>query len=196
MWKWLLRRAARRRTKASPALRETDGQAGGAGAALSGVTQQLRYIGGEYRVLHGRRVKGSGSPQEIDHIVIGPGGVFHIDANPWSGEIRFEERALEKGPSQTAAAGEPDKGSIDPTAPLYRHEYVIKELLRQHKMRADVIGIVCFTHPNSRLIGTSQAFTALKADRLVPFLKNYRPSRTLAPAEVARIEQILLENSE
>ncbi|WP_268893712.1 nuclease-related domain-containing protein [Paenibacillus puerhi] len=192
----MLRRSARRLTKTATPQTPLDGLHDGRAQATSGVAQQLNYIGGAYHVLHGRRVKGSGSPQEIDHLVIGPNGVFHIDANPWSGEIRFEDQAPGANPPEVAAAGDGEKGRIDPTAPLYRYEFVIKELLRQHKVRADVVGIVCFTHPNSRLIGASKAFAALKADQLVPYIKNYRPTRTLSPADVASIERILRENSE
>ncbi|MEK8132200.1 nuclease-related domain-containing protein [Paenibacillus filicis] len=161
-------------------------RSGGLGDTRSGLAQQLNYIGGAYRVLHGKRVKSSGSPQVIDHLVIGPNGIFHISVNPASGEIRLD------GPGSATE----DSAGADLTAPLYRHEFVLKELLREHKLRADVVGIVCFTNPDSRLVGTAKAFVALGADRVVSHIQNHRPTRTLSPADVASIEQLILENSE
>ncbi|WP_281891153.1 nuclease-related domain-containing protein [Paenibacillus sp. YYML68] len=148
---------------------------------------QLKYIGGEYRVLHGKRL--GGGKLDIDHLVIGPNGLFHIDTKHWDGEIQLG--AGGEGQLQTAetAAG------LDPTAQLYRQEHALKELLRQHKLRADVVGIVCFTHPDATLIGTSAAFNAVKVERLVQQIKSHRPSRTLSASEVAEMERILVHSS-
>lgn len=193
IWKWLLRRAARRREgSAAPAAAPS---ASGRGGGQHATARQLKYIGGEYRILHGLLVKGGGSQQEIDHIVIGPNGVFHIESNHAPGEIRFEDSSPDRAITHSVNGKTVEGKGQDPTVHLYRRERVLKELLRQHQLRADVVGIVCFTHPDSRLIGSSPAFAALKVDRLVQHIKNYRPSRTLSPADVASIERIISENS-
>ncbi|MUG72148.1 hypothetical protein GNP93_15860 [Paenibacillus validus] len=193
VWKWLILRAARRRegsgtAPAAPAKELSDGE--------HATAHQLKYIGGEYRILHGLRVKGGGSQQQIGHIVIGPNGVFHIESNHASGEIRFDESSLGRAQTNALRDGTGEAGRQDPTVHLYRHERVLKELLKEHKLRADVVGIVCFTHPDSQLIGSSPAFATLKADRLVQHIKTYRPTRTLSPADVASIERLITENSQ
>nr|WP_240762135.1 nuclease-related domain-containing protein [Paenibacillus thalictri] len=146
---------------------------------------QLKFIGSEYKVLNSRHVQAGGSSQEFDHIVVGPNGVFHIDSKNWSGEIRFTEQGLER-------SKEGHKG--DPTAQLYRHEFVLKELLREHKQQADIVGVICFTNPDSHIVGKSPAFATVKLDRLAHFIKTYKPKKTLSPQQVAAIAKLILEH--
>lgn len=156
---------------------------------------QLKYIGREYRVLHGRRVHAGGGTQEFDHIVIGPNGVFHIDSKHWSGDIHFTDQGVERMKPRSDKGKAEEPHSQDPTAQLYRHEYILKELLKQHKVKSDIVGIVCFTHPNSRLIGSSPAFVTLKVDRLVHFIKTYKAKNPLSAADVTLVERLIKDNS-
>jgi membrane protein DedA with SNARE-associated domain len=165
----------------------------GRGPNMSGVegekntAHQLRFIGKEYKVLNSRHVQAGSSSQEFDHIVVGPNGVFHIDSKNWSGEIHFTDQGLERS----------KKGhTVDPTAQMYRHEFVLKELLRSHQLQADVVGIICFTHPDSKLIGKSPAFVTLKLDRLVHFIKTYKPKKPLSPQEVNSIVKLIQQHSQ
>jgi membrane protein DedA with SNARE-associated domain len=148
---------------------------------------QLRYLGREYRVLHNRQVRAGGGSQQFDHIVVGPNGVFHIDSKHWSGEIRFTEQGVERSKEGSHQG--------DPTAQLYRHEHVLKELLREGGMQADLVGIVCFTHPHCELIGRSPAFLTVKVDRLLHTIKTYKPKKPLTPGQVAGIERLIKEHS-
>jgi len=147
---------------------------------------QLKYVGGEYRVLNGRFLRSRTGIQEFDHIVVGPNGVFHIDSKNWSGRIRFTRQGVERSR---------EGHHTDPTAQLYRHEFVLKELLRDHQIRADVVGIICFTREDCEIIGQSPAFATLKLDRLVHFIRTYRAKYPLKPDRVKEIARILEEHS-
>ena len=147
---------------------------------------QLKFVGSEYRVLHGRHVRSGGAAQEMDHIVIGPNGVFHIDSKHWAGEIRFTEHGVERSGKDARE---------DPTAQAYRHEFVLKDLLRRHNIAADVVGVICFTHPDARIVGKSPAFATLKPDRLVHFIKTYKPKHTLTESQVKQIAKLIEDNS-
>ncbi|MBE1446597.1 membrane protein DedA with SNARE-associated domain [Paenibacillus sp. OAS669] len=148
---------------------------------------QLKYIGSEYRVLNSRHVRAGGSSQEFDHIVIGPNGVFHIDSKHWSGEIVFTSQGVERSK---------EGHSADPTAQLYRHEHILKELFRSAKLNPELVGVLCFTHPNSHIVGKSPAFATVKLDRLAHLIKTHKSKKPLLTAsEVTRIEQLIKENS-
>ncbi|WP_256865527.1 nuclease-related domain-containing protein [Paenibacillus sp. 32352] len=148
---------------------------------------QLKYIGSEYRVLNSRHVRAGGSSQEFDHIVIGPNGVFHIDSKHWSGEIVFTSQGVERSK---------EGHSADPTAQLYRHEHILKELFRSAKLNPELVGVLCFTHPNSHIVGKSPAFATVKLDRLAHLIKTHKSKKSLLTAsEVTRIEQLIKENS-
>lgn len=147
---------------------------------------QLRYIDKQYVALHNLRLRVSGRAQEFDHIVIGPNGVFHIDSKHWSGDIEFSERGV------TRSNGGKNE---NPTGQLYRHEYVLKELLRKSDIVAEIIGVICFTHPNSNLIGKSPAFETLKPDRLLHFIQTYRTKKPLSREDVQKIKKLIIEHS-
>ena len=97
----------------------------------------LNSISGDYSVLHSKFISSRGAAQEIDHLVVGPNGLFHIETKNWPGLIRFTEKGME----QT----QPDHHHEEPTAALYRHEFILKELLRAHKIEADVVGLLNFS---------------------------------------------------
>lgn len=149
------------------------------------VAGQLKSIGSGYRVLHGRAVRSKSASREFDHLVIGPNGVFHIEEKDWEGKVTFTSNGAERGKEGLKE---------DPTAQLYRHEFVLKELLRDNKLEADVTGLLCFTHPDCTLAGRSPAFAAVKPDGLVHAIQSHKAKRTLSPGEVDRVAGLLEES--
>jgi hypothetical protein len=57
---------------------------------------QLKELGSDYRVLHGRSVRSRGAVEDIDHLIIGPNGIFHVETKNWHGSIRFTEDGIER----------------------------------------------------------------------------------------------------
>jgi membrane protein DedA with SNARE-associated domain len=149
-------------------------------AEMHNTERELQAVGKEYRVLHGRQVRSGSASHEIRHIVVGPNGVFHVENKPWAGDIHLAGQA---------------EGKEDATAQSYRYEFVLKELLREHSMEADVVGIICFTHPDARLIGDSPAFVALKPDRLVSYIHSYKARHPLNEEQVNAIAEQIELNS-
>lgn len=150
------------------------------------VAHQLKFIGSEYKVFNGRHVRARTGSQEIDHLVVGPNGVFHIETKNWGGEIRFTASGVERSK---------EGHHEDPTAQLYRHEFVLKELLRGNKLQADVVGILCFSNPQCTLVGGSPAFATVKLDRLVHAIKTYQPKKLLTRDEVKAIAGLIERHS-
>ncbi|HEX7057427.1 MAG TPA: nuclease-related domain-containing protein [Bacilli bacterium] len=142
------------------------------------VAHQLKFLGPEYKVLNGKTIRARANHQEFDHVVIGPNGVFHIETKYWSGRVAFTEQGVER---------EGEKAAADPTAQLYRHEYILKELLKEIGVRADVVGVLCFAHPKAQIEGKSPAFITAKVDRLLHVIKSHKPKRPLSPKEVQHI---------
>ncbi len=146
--------------------------------------QKLRSLGADYRVLNTLTVRSSSSSQSIDHVVVGPNGVFHVDTKWSTGNVYLAEpadAALSVGEAGAAKPGE------DPTAQLYRHEFALKELLREQQLQADVVGILLYPHPEVRLIGKSPAFAAMKPDQLVAYIQASKPKHPLSQEQVAEI---------
>lgn len=149
------------------------------------VAHQLKSIGNDYRVVNARLIRSKSESQEFEHLIVGPNGVFHIETKNWEGTITFTNNGVER-----SGGGHKD----DPTAQLYRHEFVLKELLRDNKIEADVTGVLCFAHPDCTVVGKSPAFATVKADRLVHTIQNYKAKRSLTSAEIGRITKLLEES--
>jgi membrane protein DedA with SNARE-associated domain len=147
---------------------------------------ELKALSGEYRVLHGRTVRSRGTSQDIDHLVIGPNGLFHIETKNWHGSIRFTEKGIERS--------QPEHHD-DPTAQLTRHEFVLKELLRAHKIEAEVVGILNFADPQSEIEGSSPVFMTVRLNQLVAAIKNYRTQKPLDGEEIRTLVKLIEANA-
>ncbi|MDP5277018.1 nuclease-related domain-containing protein [Chengkuizengella sp. 2205SS18-9] len=150
------------------------------------VKHQLKYLPRNYKVFHDIKLRANGRVQQFDHIAIGPNGVFHIETKHWSGEIRFTNQGIQRSNNGNS--------SNDPTAQMYRHEYVIKELLRKNNMKANIRGLICFSHPNSQVVGQSPAFKTIKVDRLLHTIQSYRPNKSVTNEEMQQISSIIEKN--
>lgn len=154
------------------------------------VRHQLQFLGADYAVMNDIVLDGGGQRQQIDHLIVGPSGIFHIETKHWSGEVTFDHhgmRHLKRGvPADDA----------DPTAQMDRHDYVVRSVLAEHGIHTEVMGIICFSHPRCQLLGSSPRYATIKLDRLLATIKAYRPRRLLNPHEVQRIATILERRSQ
>lgn len=147
---------------------------------------QLAHIGDEYVVYNDIKLfTSSGESQQIDHLVIGPNGVFHIETKHYVGEVSFTPNGL------TRNMGE----SEDPTGQVLRHEYIIKKVLKQNSMSCNVIGIINFSHKNCVLNGSSPAFLTVKLDRLLYTIQSYRVEKLLTEEEIKAISGVIKKSS-
>lgn len=149
------------------------------------VTGQLNAIGSAYQVLTGRAVRTAGASREFAHLVIGPNGIFHIEEKDWSGPVTITPNGVERG-----SGGRKE----DLTAHLYRQEFVLKELLRDNRIEADVTGVLCFSSPDCTLTGKTPAFAAVKPERLAEAIRGHQAKRGLTPEQVGRVAKLLEES--
>lgn len=147
---------------------------------------QLKFLGDGSIVLHNLDVSTtSGQTQQLDHIIVGPKGVIHIDSKHYKGDIIFTDRGMERSVNS---------GGQDPTGQMVRHEQVVKKLLREHNFgHVPVTGIINFTHPHCTLIGSSPSFITVTVDRLL--LAIHELPDSLSRKQVKVIAQIIKNNS-
>jgi hypothetical protein len=137
-------------------------------------------------VMHGINVRSRGTAEDIDHVVIGPNGIFHIETKNWHGSIRITEQGIERS--------EPERHD-DPTAQLTRQAFILKELLRANKLETSVTGIINFTDPHCELEGSSPLFTAVRLDQLISAITRFSVEKPLSYEEVFAISKLLKEHS-
>jgi|GEM_PF-6188873 Predicted membrane protein len=142
---------------------------------------QLEYLGREYKVYNHIYLQHNGKQQEIDHIAIGHNGVFHIESKAYSGNLSFSATGLSKN-------GQPVE---DPTGQVYRHQFILDAILKDAGISSDVVGVICFSHPNCTLSGSSPKFITCKADRLIHSIVSYQPQTRLDSAAMERASEII-----
>jgi hypothetical protein len=147
----------------------------------------LKELGSDYRVMHGRSIRSRGPSQDIDHLIVGPNGLFHIETKNWHGLIRFTDQGIERS--------QPEHHE-DPTAQLTRHAFILKELFRAKKIEVDVTGILNFADPQCELEGSSPLFTTVRVDQLIATILKYKTEKPLSPDGVQTIVKLLEEHSE
>jgi hypothetical protein len=139
-----------------------------------------------YRVLHGRNVRSRGATEDIDHLIIGPNGIFHIETKNWHGSIRFTEQGIERS--------QPEHHE-DPAAQLTRQAFILKELLRANKLESDVTGILNFADSQCELIGSSPLFTTVRLEQLAATITKHRVENSLSTEEIQTIVKLLEDHS-
>jgi hypothetical protein len=143
-------------------------------------------LGSEYRVLHSRTVRSRGASEDIDHLIIGPNGIFHIETKNWHGSVRFTETGIERSMPEHHE---------DLNEQLERQAFILKELLRANKMEADVTGILNFADSHCLLEGGSSIFTMVKLDQLVAAITKYKPLHKLSSEQLHGVVKLLEEHS-
>ncbi|MEX2461011.1 MAG: VTT domain-containing protein [Paenibacillaceae bacterium] len=146
----------------------------------------LKELGSDFRVLHGRSVRSRGAAEDIDHLIIGSNGIFHIETKNWHGAIHFTDHGIERS--------QPEHHE-DPNAQLERQAFILKELVRANKLEADVTGILNFADPQCDLKGGSSTFTTVKLDQLVAAITKYKPVNRLNAEEMRAVAKVLEEHS-
>lgn len=59
------------------------------------VAHELSFLGSEYTVFNGLRF--GGGKQNLDHVIVGPAGIFVVETKNWKGSVEFREGKLFAG---------------------------------------------------------------------------------------------------
>jgi hypothetical protein len=197
---WLVNRASGHRPdhgRPAPGLRERDAQLV---MGLSGerhVGQVLaRELPADFVLVNGLKLpRGAG---DIDHLVVGPTGVFLLETKTMAGRIVCEPDGTWRrtkigraGTHYTAYIG-------DPAAQVQRNIFAVRDCLRRQVpglFRGTPLwieGLVVFPHPRTELATEHSRVPAVPLDQAVPRLCLHTPQRPLQPDEVEAVVEALL----
>jgi hypothetical protein len=138
---------------------------------------------------------------DIDHLVVGPTGVFLLETKTMAGRIVCQPdgtwRRTKLGRGGTAYAA----FIGDPAAQVQRNIMAIRECLRE---RAPLLfqgvplwieGLVVFAHPRSALSAENSRVAAVRLDETLQRICSHQPRRRLDAAEIDRVVGALLAAS-
>lgn len=132
------------------------------------VATALAALPADWVVLHDLAWPGR-QRANLDHVVIGPGGVFVVDAKNWSGRVEVRDQVL----TQNGRRREDAVSSV--TAAAIAVQALVSPL--------DCVGVLCFVR-DEEVNATSSNVTVCSTANLVGVLTSRPP--VLGPDEVAR----------
>ena len=151
----------------------------------------------EYVLFNGLKLpRGAG---DIDHLVVGPSGLFLLETKTMAGRIVCQPdgtwrrtRIGRGGTAYSAYIG-------DPAAQVQRNIFAVRQALR-HRVPAFVAraplwveGLVVFAHPDTQLETASSRVPAVLLDQVTQRICLHAPRRPLQPKEVDLIVAALLD---
>jgi len=135
----------------------------------------LDLLDDSYHVIHD--VVLPGMKGNIDHIVLGPNGIFVVETKNHKGFITCNGdswRQLKIGRRGTSYFG--NIGS--PSKQVKRNAILLREFIQDNfKESFYVNGIVVFTNENAKLRITNPTVTVLKPQEICGFIQNFRSTR-------------------
>lgn len=159
-------------------------RAGAAGEAV--LPQLLRSLPDTYSLLNGVPVPGSRA--DIDHVLVGPSGVWAIEAKHHVGMVQCVGDAW--GYARLGAGGVPRSGHIgNPSQQARRAAEALERFLERRNQRHTVQPLVVFTHPQVELTLEAATVPIIRADAALAFLS--RPGERLSATTVQEIVDTL-----
>ncbi|HEV7661941.1 MAG TPA: NERD domain-containing protein [Chloroflexota bacterium] len=150
----------------------------------------------EYALINGLKLpRGAG---DIDHLVVGPSGVFVLETKTMAGRVVCEAdgtwtrtRLGRRGMSYPAYIG-------NPAAQVQRNIFAVREAIRREvpSLYAGaplwIEGLVVFPHPRTELDAVNSRVPAVKLEEVVTRICTHAPRRALQPREIDGIVAVLL----
>jgi hypothetical protein len=138
----------------------------------------------EYYLINGAYLKGGGG--DIDHIVLGPTGVYVLETKNWSGKIICNG-------NQWHRPGKKAKGN--PSLQARHNTQKVKRLIGSshifQRFNIWVEGLLVFTNTNANLTINNPTITVLRVQQLPDYIKKQKNSN-LTKEQIQQITKHLL----
>jgi hypothetical protein len=187
------RRAFRRRSRFRSQLR-----AGLRGQRL--LTRALTCLDDSYYLIN--NLKLPGRADDIDHLVVGPNGIFALETKHHRGRIFTQDGQWYQSKLSRSGHLQPDEAIRDPVLQLKRNIDYLRTCINQTDLALSrrtglwIEGAVVFTHPAVSVdlpaaVQASLAFPALKIRNLPGHIAGHTPRRYHTSSEVQEIVGLL-----
>jgi len=157
------------------------------------VERMLRQLGNPYRVIHDIVLPGSYG--NIDHLVLGPNGVFAVETKNHNGSITCDGDTWFQ--RKVGRHGTPYYGKIGcPSKQVKRKAVMLNNLLHKKlNLNLYVNVIVVFANPYATLRILNPTVTVLRPNQLVGYLTSYGSQKLLRNETIEEMDKALLPYS-
>ena len=161
------------------------------------VTEYLRRLDDSYYLIND--VKLPNSYGNIDHILLGPNGIFVIETKNFEGDIRcdgdnwYQYKQEWKNPEEyeRKSPSKQVKGNS-----LRLKQFIESKNIFKKPFKLWVDGIVVFTNENVELILNRPTVPVIKIRELYKYIKNKKSNLTFSPQELESIGKEILRRAE
>lgn len=173
-------------------------QAGLAGQQV--VPQALAGLDDRYYLINNVKLPGRGD--DVDHLVVGPNGVFALETKHHRGRILCRDGQWYQAKTSRSGWAQPEVPMRDPVQQLKRNVDYLRRCITatderlSRRTRLWIEGAVVFTHPDARIelsaeLLASLTFPVLRVGELAAHIAGHVPRQPLAQAEVRHIVSLL-----
>jgi hypothetical protein len=156
----------------------------------------LSLLNDDYYLIN--NLKLPGRADDVDHLVVGPNGIFAIESKNHRGRIFFEDGQWYQSKTSQGGRPQPKEAIRDPTQQLKRNIDYLRACINEtdpalsRRVRLWVEGAVAFTHPAVSLdlhpsLHNTLPFPVLRARDLPPHILDHVPRRPLSKVEVREV---------
>ncbi len=134
--------------------------------------------------------------QQMDHLVVGPKGVFHIETKTLNGLIVISPQG---DWTQIKAINNSllREGMESPRHQVQRHERVLREFFRTNfgGWKIPIVSVVVMAHPKTIIDGQDPELRVIKKDKLIDFITDEQLRDQLTDQQAKKIALSLATNS-
>lgn len=163
-------------------------------AGLRGEAQTTRKLAdtldNSYHVFNDILLRQGLGRAQIDHLVVGPRGIFVIETKNWKGSIYGQ--GDEPTWTQTSPGREPIRRR-SPVAQVQRHAAAVNALLKGEKVDwPDVVPVVAFAFGQTDLWVEHPTVPVTHVERLPAVMEKHAAKRTYGREEIDRVVNLLV----
>jgi hypothetical protein len=144
-----------------------------------------KSLNDNYCLINGVRVRGLG---DVDHVVVGPNGVFVLETKNWSGKISCNGDLWQRNGKTIQAS---------PSHQAKNNAVAIRKLINQKRLAGELwveAGVV-FTNRHAKLQVNRPPCTILQLPQLTQYLTNHKGTAKLSRLQVEEITNQILKQT-
>ncbi len=160
-------------------------------------TAALKCLPGRFFVCPDVTIQNGKHKAQMDHVVVGPNGIFVVETKNHKGVIRGDDSDVAILQKNKAASGAKyARRFYSPIKQVQTHARVITRLLKRNGYSAAAQGIVYFSHPKAKVRVHSDEVPIFSARRrgkrkLLRYIKRTKLNRRLTAHECKIIAQLI-----